>query len=83
MLRQKPAVYCASRRGEGVAVPAIDISELGIADANRVLKHRRKHRLQIAGRATDNLEHLRRRRLLLQRFSEVGRAFGEVRGALA
>ena len=43
----------------------IDIAELGIADANGILQHGRKHWLKIAGRAADNLEHLRRSRLLL------------------
>ena len=52
----------------GVAIPAVDISELGFADANRVLQHCLEHWLKIARRAADNLKHLRRRRLLLQRF---------------
>ena len=43
----------------------------------------REHRLKIAGRTADNLEHLRGGRLLLQRFCEVGRAFAKVVGALA
>ena len=43
---------------EGVAIPAIDVSELGVADANGFLQHGCKHRLKIAGRAADDLEHL-------------------------
>ena len=68
------------RRNEvqGLAVPAIDISKFGVADANGILQHGCKHRLKIAGRAADDLKHLRRGRLLLQRFREVGGAFGEV-----
>ena len=64
------------RRNEvqGVAVPTIDISKLGVADADGVLQHGCKHRLKIAGRAADDLEHLRRRRLLLQRFGKLARA---------
>ena len=34
---------------QDVAVPAVDISELGVADADRVLQHCREHRFEIAG----------------------------------
>ena len=56
------------RRNEmhGAAIPAMDISKLGIADADGIFEHSGKHRLKIAWRAADNLEHLRRGRLLLQ-----------------
>ena len=64
---------------QGIAVPAIDISEVGVADANGFLQHGRKHRLKIAGRAADDLEHLRRGRLLLQRLGEVAWCAGAVR----
>ena len=39
------------RRNEvhGAAVPAVNISKLGIADADGFLQHRLEHRLQIAG----------------------------------
>ena len=72
------------RRNEvqSVAVPTVDISKLGVADADGLLQHGRKHWLKIAGRATDNLKNLRRGRLLLQRFGEVGCAVGEVAGTL-
>src|SRR6516164_6653315 len=56
------------------AVPAIDDSKLGVADANSVLEHRVEYRLQIAGRAGNDLEHLGGRRLLLQRLSKFSRA---------
>ena len=59
---------------QSVAVPAIDISKFGVADAYGVLQHGFKHRLKIAGRAADDLEHLRGRRLLLQRLGEFARA---------
>ena len=41
------------RRNEvqGVAVPAVNISKLGVANADSILQHGRKHRLKIAGRA--------------------------------
>ena len=61
------------RRNEmqGVALPAIDISKLGVADPYGFLKHGVKHRLKIARRAADNLEHLRSRGLLLQRLGKL------------
>ena len=64
------------RRNEmqGVTIPAVDISKLGVTDADSILQHGCKHRLKIAGRAADDLEHLRRRRLLLQRFGKLPRA---------
>ena len=43
---------------EGLAIPTKDVAEVGVADARRILQHGCKHRLQIAGRAADNLEHL-------------------------
>ena len=58
---------------QGVTLPAIDIAKLGVADANGILQHGCKHRLKIAGGAADDLQHLRRGCLLLQRFGEVGR----------
>ncbi len=61
------------RRNEvhGVAIPAMDISKLGIADADGILQHGCKDRLKIAGRTADNLKHLRRRGLLLQRLLQL------------
>ena len=59
-------VLCVADEVQGVAVPTVDISELGVADADRILQHGRKHWLKIAGRAADDLKHLRRGRLLLQ-----------------
>ena len=43
---------------QGVAIPAVDIAEFGVADADGFLQHGRKHRLKIARRAADDLEHL-------------------------
>ena len=56
---------------QAIAVPAVDASKLGVADADCILQHGLKHRRKIAGRAADNLEHLRRRRLLLQRLGKL------------
>ena len=71
------------RRNEeqDVILPTEDNSKPGVADANGVLQHGCKHRLEVAGRATNDLKNLRRGCLLLQRFREVGCAFGEVRFA--
>src|SRR5208282_862244 len=76
---------CVVRRKQvyGLTVPTVDIPKRGVADANSVLQHRRKHRLKIAGRATDNLKNLRRSSLLLQRLGEVSSTQAEVSGALA
>ena len=46
-------------------------AELGLADARRVLQHGLEHRLQFAGRAGDDPQHLGGRRLLLQRFAQL------------
>ena len=61
-----------------VAVPAINIAKLGVADADGILEHRVEDRLQIAWRAGNNLEHFRGGRLLLQRLRKIGGALAEV-----
>ena len=55
-----------------ITVPAVNISEGGIADTNRVLQHRLKDGLHIARRAADDLEHLRRGCLLLKGLAQLG-----------
>ena len=54
----------------------VNVPERRLADADRPLQHRRKHWLKVTRGTRDNLQHLRRGRLLLQRA-------GEVDGALA
>ena len=51
---------CIVRRHElkSLAIPSEDISKCGIADANGLLQHCCEHRLKIAGRTGDDLEHL-------------------------
>ena len=39
-----------------VAVPAENVSKVGVADANRLLQHGGEHRLKIAGRTADTSE---------------------------
>ena len=72
-----------SKKLQCLAVPPVDISKRGVADADGLTKHGFKYGLNITGRAADNLEYLRRRRLLLQRLREVSGALAEVVGALA
>jgi hypothetical protein len=42
-------------------------TEFSLAQTGRILQHRVEHRRQVAGRAADDLQHFRGRRLLLQR----------------
>src|SRR5262249_5669029 len=74
------ALSCLDKRGrgvverlgaEGVSVVQVERAELGLADARGVLQHGLEHRLQLAGRAADYAQHLRRRCLLLQRFAQI------------
>ena len=55
---------------QAIIFPAIDIARLGLAYPRSVLQHGLKHRLQIAGRRTDNLQHVRRGRLLFERLPQ-------------
>ena len=58
---------------KSVAVPAVDAAKLGVADPYGFLQHSRKHGVDIAGRAANDLEHLRGGRLLLQRLGKLSR----------
>src|SRR5438045_7720234 len=60
-----------------VSLAEIQIPELSVADARRVLQHRLEHGLQIAGEAADDLQHLGGGRLLLQRLCKVLARLGE------
>ena len=53
---------------EQFAVEAEHGGKLRLAEPGGIFQQSMKHRLQIAGRAGDDLQHLARRRLLLQRF---------------
>ena len=77
--RRRQASFMRRNKVQSLAVPAIDIAELGVADADGILQHCFKHRLKFAGRAADNLQHLRGRRLLLQRFGRGRLCAGAVR----
>ena len=54
------------------------IAELGLADARRILQHGFEHRLQLAGRTGDDLQHLRGRGLLLQRLAQIVGALAQL-----
>ncbi len=51
---------------QGIAVPAEDVSKVGLTDANGLLQHRGEHWFQITWRAADDLEDFRRGRPFLK-----------------
>src|SRR6516162_10141924 len=59
------------REVESIAVEAVQHAELGLADAGGILKHGLEHRLQFAGRRTDDPKHIGRSSLLLQRLPQL------------
>ena len=64
------------RGGEAEYLPIaqIHISEVRLADADRIRQHRLKYRIEVPRRARDHTEHLGGRRLLLQRLRQLARA---------
>jgi hypothetical protein len=66
---------------KNVSLAKEQIAELGAADADRVLQHGLEHRLQVPRRAGDDLQHLGRCCLLLQRLSKVIARFAKLAGA--
>src|SRR5262249_34502439 len=65
-------------RAEDVSLAQEQVTEFGLADAGRVLQHGVEHSLKLAGRARDDLEHLRGRGLLLQRLRQISRALAQL-----
>jgi hypothetical protein len=63
---------------ESLAVEPEHGPELRVADARRILQHCLEDRLQLARRTRDDLQHLRRCGLLLQRLAEVLRALAQL-----
>ena len=57
-----------------VSLPQPQVAELRLAEAHGVRQHGLEHRLEFAGRARDDLQHLGGRRLLLQRLGQLARA---------
>jgi len=64
----------ARRDAENLAVAVHKAAEIGVTQPYRRLAHRIEHRLQIEGRAADDLEHIAGRGLVFERFFEVARA---------
>ena len=56
-------VLCVARRCKASPSQLMDISTLGVANADGVFQHTCKYRQQIAWRAADDLQYLRRGRL--------------------
>ena len=63
---------------KSVVLKPINGAKCGVADLHHVREHRCKHRLKITRRAADDLQHLRRGRLLVQRVAEVGGALTQL-----
>src|SRR6202162_4189001 len=75
MLLPEPAIgrrnVVQMRRVITLAIVDQDVAEFGFANPQSVREHRLKYGLHIARRRADDPEHLRRRRLLLQRLGEI------------
>jgi hypothetical protein len=57
-----------------LSIAEIHVSERSLANAHRVREYGLEDRLQLPGRSRDDLQHLRGRGLLLQRFGQLARA---------
>src|SRR5215831_15568225 len=71
-VRGCPAVH--RNDAKCVSLAEIQIPELSVADARRVLQHRLEHGLQIAREAADDLQHFGGGQLLLQTSARCSRA---------
>src|SRR5262249_48606118 len=60
-------------RMECFSVVKEQMPELGLAQPNGALEHRIENGFKVAGRRTDDAQHLRCRGLLLQRFAQLVR----------
>jgi hypothetical protein len=63
---------------ESVAIEPEHGPEFCLTDARRVLQHCLEHRLQLAGRSTDDPQHLRGCCLLLQCFAQIVGALAQL-----
>src|SRR5215471_7411282 len=66
--------YAQRSRHVECAVITIEHTKLGLADRDGMFQHRLKHRLQLSRRTRNDTQHFGGGGLLLQRFSEIGRA---------
>ena len=64
-------VSVARRHAIDIAVLPVHEALVGAAESHRALEQVFEDRLQVEGRAADDLEHVGRRSLLLQRFGEL------------
>ena len=67
-------------RNDHVTIEKSQHDVIDAANPRRALDDRVEDRLHVRGRATDDAEHLRRRRLMLQRFSELTSAIFQLLG---
>src|SRR5262245_25074553 len=65
-------------RAKGISLAQEQVAELRLAEADRVCQHGLEHWLQRGGRAANDAQHLRGRRLLLQGLAEVVRALAQL-----
>jgi hypothetical protein len=67
---------------KGVSFMEVERAEIGLTQPGRVRQHGLEHRLQVARRARDHLQHFGGRGLLLQRVSKELSRLGEFSGSL-
>ena len=67
-------------RSKVVSLSQEQIADLGFANARRVFQHRLEYRLKIAGRGTDNLEHVGGGGLLLEGIAQFSEQPGVLDG---
>ena len=71
------AALCIATDRNELSLVKVQVAELGLADAHRVLQQRLEHRLQLAGRTGDDVQHFGGGGLLLQRLGKVLPSLGE------
>src|SRR5215472_15784369 len=74
-VRCRHAVHCSHR--ERAVLIQVERTEVRFAKAGRICQHTFKYRRKFTWRTRYDAQHLRRRRLLLQRFGELGRALAQ------
>jgi hypothetical protein len=73
------ARVAAHRSGsEILAVIGVQMATCGLAQPQRLFQHRIEHRLQVAGRGIDDLQHLGGGSLLFQCLVKLGSALGKL-----
>src|SRR5262245_60518364 len=66
------------RYGERAVIMKVQSAEICLAKTRSVCKHGVKYRGELARRTRYDMQHLRGRRLLLQRFAQVRRALAQL-----